>query len=106
MTDLLPLATAVIVVVGVSSESCNSFVGRMHAMAKRRTYGGRRSKGERDLLATRLPLEEADRIRDLAEERGMTNTDFLAALVRLGLEHLDEIPAPTTQKELPLDKAS
>jgi hypothetical protein len=85
-------------------EGCNSFIGMMLAMAKRRPYGGRRSKGPRDLMATRLPIEEADRIRDLAEERGMTNTDFLAELLRIGLRHLDELQA--TQKELPLSKAS
>jgi hypothetical protein len=62
--------------------------------------------GERDLLGTRLPIHEADQLRDLADQYGMTNNDFLAELLRIGLRHLDEFPENgSTQKELPL-KAS
>jgi hypothetical protein len=60
-------------------------------------------------MATRLPLDEADRIRDLADELGMTNSDTLAALLRIAMRHLQEMPVPATaatQKELPLSKAS
>lgn len=39
----------------------------------------------------------------------MSNSDFLAALIRVGLRHLDEAPAPlpkTNEQELPLSHAS
>jgi len=75
-------------------------------MPKRlKRQGGRRSLGERALLGTRLPIQEADYLRDLADEYGMTNSDFLAALLRIALRHLDEMPPTVAQKELPL-KAS
>jgi len=77
-------------------------------MAQRRSSGaGRRSKGPRDLMATRLPLAEADRLRDLADELRMTNSDTIAALLRIAMKHLDELPVVANeQKELPLSKAS
>jgi hypothetical protein len=77
-------------------------------MAERRGRGGRPSKGQRDLFVTRPPMEDADKLRDLADELGMTLSDTLAALLRIGLRHLGELPAPssTKQKELPLIQAS
>lgn len=76
-------------------------------MAQRRSSGaGRRSKGPRDLMATRLPLEEADRLRDLADELRMTNSDTIAALLRIAMKHLGELPVANDQEELPLSKAS
>ena len=65
-------------------------------MAVRRGHsnGGRRSKGERRLVVTRVPTEVADRVAAAADERGMTVSDYLAALVYsdLGLP-----PPPSTQ---------
>jgi hypothetical protein len=77
-------------------------------MAQRRPrQGGRQSKGPRDLLATRLPMDEADWLRDLADEIGMTNSDTIAVLLRIARKHLDELPSGVgEQKELPLHRAS
>lgn len=43
--------------------------------------GGRRSKGERRLVATRLATDVADRVADAVEQRGITVSDYLAALI-------------------------
>ena len=52
-------------------------------MAVRRGHsnGGRRSKGERRLLVTRLATEVADRAAVAAAQRGMTVSDYLATRV-------------------------
>ena len=74
-------------------------------MAVRRGHsnGGRRSKGERRLLVTRLATEVADRAAVAAEQRGMTISDYLATLVYsdLGLP-LPPITQPADQPQLPL----
>ena len=76
-------------------------------MAKRPAGPGRPSKGQRHLMATRLPIDVADAVRDLAESRDWSYTDTLAALIALGLDHVtDLLPASTQQEELPLTKAS
>ena len=75
-------------------------------MAVRRGHsnGGRRSKGERRLVVTRLATDIADRVAAAAEERGMTVSDYLATLVYSDLD----IPLPptgappTSQAQLPL----
>ena len=65
-------------------------------MAVRRGHsnGGRRSKGERRLVVTRLATDIADQVAEAGAQRGMTVSDYLAALVYsdLGLP----LP-PTTQ---------
>lgn len=57
----------------------------------------------------RLPTHTSARaVREIAERRGLTYTDTIAELVRIGLEHFDEFALPTThdqQEALPL-KAS
>jgi hypothetical protein len=52
-------------------------------MAVRRGHsnGGRRSKGERRLVVTRLATDIADQVAEAAAQRGMTVSDYLAALV-------------------------
>ena len=64
--------------------------------------GGRRSKGDRRLVVTRLAPEIADRVVAAAEQRAMTVSDYLATLVYSDLG----IPPPaatlTNQAELPL----
>lgn len=58
-------------------------------------------------MATRLFTPTAARVRDLAELYDWTYSDVLAALVAIGLNHLDELPAaPIEQEELPLNRAS
>ncbi len=65
-------------------------------MAVRRGHsnGGRRSKGERRLVVTRLATDIADQVAEAATQRGMTVLDYLATLVYsdLGLP-----PPPSTQ---------
>lgn len=55
---------------------------------------GRRHKGHRTLVQTRLPRSEADFVTALADERGEYRADLVAALLRVALEHLDELPEP------------
>ncbi len=58
-------------------------------------------------MATRLLAPTAALVRDLAETRDWTYSDTLAALVSIGLNHRDELPAEAAeQEELPLNKAS
>ena len=74
-------------------------------MAVRRGHsnGGRRSKGERRLVVTRLPTEIAGRVALAADERGMTVSDHLATLVysNLGLP-VPPSTQPADQAQLPL----
>jgi hypothetical protein len=74
-------------------------------MAVRRGHsnGGRPSKGERRVLVTRLATEVADRAAVAAEQRGMTVSDYLAALVYsdLGLP-VPPSTQPADQPQLPL----
>jgi hypothetical protein len=59
-------------------------------------------------LGTRVSPELAQRYRELAAEYGLSQSDFIAALLHIGARHLDELdPAPAiNQEELPLNKAS
>jgi hypothetical protein len=74
-------------------------------MAVRRGHsnGGRRSKGERRLVVTRLATEIADQVAEAAARRGMTVSDYLATLVYADLG-LPPPPAtqPADQPPLPL----
>ena len=74
-------------------------------MAVRRghSYGGRRSKGERRLVVTRLATDIADQVAAAAEQRGLTVSDYLATLVYsdLGLP-LPPSTQPADQDQLPL----
>jgi hypothetical protein len=83
-----------------ASAACNCFSATMCDM-------GRRSRGPRELLGTRLAPAEAKRYRDLAEEHGLSISDFIAELLRISVRHIDELPAPALdQEELPLSQAS
>lgn len=72
--------------------------------------GGRPHKGTRKLVHTRLPVDEAEEIDGLADERGETRNDYVAALLRLGLKHRHELPPPAQtvldQGRLALEQAS
>ena len=74
-------------------------------MAVRRGHsnGGRRSKGERRLVVTRLATDIADQVAAAAEQRGLTVSDYLATLVYsdLGLPAPPSTP-PAAQAQLPL----
>ena len=83
-----------------ASAGCNSFTARIWRM-------GRRHRGPRELLGTRVPPELAQHYRELASEYGLSQSDFIAALLRIGAQHLDELAAPAPdQEELPLSQAS
>ena len=74
-------------------------------MAVRRGHsnGGRRSKGERRLVVTRLATDIADQVAEAAAQRGMTVSDYLAALVYSDLGLPPPLPAPRAdQAQLPL----
>jgi hypothetical protein len=74
-------------------------------MARQRgnNNGGRRSKGERRLVGTRVVTDIADRVDDVVEQRGITVSDYLAALVYsdLGIP-LPPAAEPGSQTQLPL----
>lgn len=53
-------------------------------------------------MITALKVEEAERIRDMADAANVTYSDLLAGLIRVGLDHLDEVPAELLPKEEPL----
>jgi hypothetical protein len=68
---------------------------------------GRRSRGPRELLGTRVPPALAQHYRDLANEYGLSQSDFIAELLLIAEQHLDELPAlAPNQEELPLSQAS
>lgn len=76
------------------------------AMAKRQPGPGRPSKGDRTLMATRLPNPDSDRVREIAAAYDWSYSETLAALVAIALNHCAELPALDQQEELPLSKAS
>ena len=67
--------------------------------------GGRRSKGDRRLVGSRMPIPDADKLAAVAEAYGMTVSDYVATLVKAHLStvELDQI---TNQEALPIAKAS
>lgn len=71
---------------------------------------GRRHKGARTLVQTRLPDHRAEYVTNLAEERGEYRADLVAMLLDIALEHLDELPEPAhsqdEQGRFPLAEAS
>ncbi len=52
-------------------------------MARRGSNGGRPSKGDRELFATRLPVELAEMVRDDADRSDLSLSEHLANLVAL-----------------------
>jgi len=69
---------------------------------------GRPSKGDRDVLYTRVPRPVGDAIRALSDQTGMAISDVVAALAAKGLgmpEWAPQPPHPYDQQELPLKTA-
>jgi len=69
---------------------------------------GRPSKGDRDVLYTRVPRPVGDAIRALSDQTGMAISDVIAALAAKGLgmpEWAPQPPHPYDQQELPLKTA-
>lgn len=75
-------------------------------MNRRKTgTGGRPGKGDRDLLATRVPLELGNAIRDEAEAYGLTLTDYLGTVLASyhGFDELGQLPhRRRAAEELPM----
>lgn len=67
---------------------------------------GRPSHGPREMLGTRVRPEVKEHYVRLAAQYGLSQSDFLAALLRIGERHLDELDDIAHQEELPLTQAS
>jgi hypothetical protein len=50
-------------------------------------------------MITALTVDEAERIRDMGDAAKCTYSDRLAGLIRIGLNHLDELPPKLLPKE-------
>lgn len=85
------------------NRNCYRFNGRMASLGNR--GGGRRSKGDRRLVGSRMPIPDAEKLSAVAEAHGMTVSDYVATLVKAHLStvELDQI---TNQEALPIAKAS
>ena len=77
-------------------------------MPPQRTYGGRKSKGDRQPLLSRVPSPIADAVRDCAEERGMTLSDYIASVLArdVGLSELVPQASIHHDEELPINKVA
>lgn len=73
-----------------------------HLMSNAR--GGRRSKGQRELLGTRAPVPLAEAARSKAAELGLNVNDYLATLIAHDTNMLEFAPRPAdpTRLELPI----
>lgn len=67
--------------------------------------GGRRSKGDRRLVGSRMPIPDADKLAAVAEAHGKTVSDYVATLVKNHLSTV-ELEQVTNQEALPIAKAS
>jgi hypothetical protein len=70
---------------------------------------GRPSRGPRGLVWGRIPEEHHEAIERLMASGNAYKTDVVAALIAVGLQHLDEVDISRTtgeQEELPLASAS
>ena len=59
--------------------------------------GGRRSKGERHLVGSRLPVDRARELFERAEAQGVSVSDYVA---RILIEHLEAEPRPQPREVL------
>ena len=77
-------------------------------MPPKRTYGGRKSKGDRQPLLSRVPSPIADAVRDCADERGMTLSDYIASVLArdVGLSALVPQASIHHNEELPITKVA
>lgn len=67
--------------------------------------GGRRSKGERRLVGTRMSIPDADKLAAVAEAEGMTVSDYVAGLVTKHLRNI-QLDNISNQEALPIPRAS
>jgi hypothetical protein len=82
---------------------CNRLNTFMAISGNRR--GGRRSKGERHLVGARMPVQDANKLRTVAEAEGSTVSDYVARIMH---EHLMTIDVNSLhgQEALPISRAS
>lgn len=76
-------------------------------MVIKRGAGGRPNKGERDLIASRLPTELGDAVRMAADEHGMTISDYVAKILAEALslpQFAPEAHLASDQGEFPIAK--
>lgn len=76
-------------------------------MVTKRGQGGRPSKGARDMIATRPPVEVGDAVRIAADKQGMTISDYVAKILAEvhGLpQFAPKTPPVSDQGELPIVK--
>jgi len=81
---------------------------QVHRFNERMARTGRPSKGDRDVLYTRVPRPVGDAIREISEQTGMAISDVVAALAARSLGMTDLAPQPPRsfdQQELPLKTA-
>ncbi len=74
-------------------------------MTGQRATRGRPSKGPRDTLLSRVPVPLGDVVRDRAAERGMTVSDYVAAVMALNVGMPDVAslrPVQSPHSELPI----
>jgi len=62
---------------------------------------GRPGKGDRKLVAARHPRDQADAIEELARTCGVTLTEVMVAITRVGLAHINEAKLPSRREVLP-----
>jgi hypothetical protein len=72
---------------------------------KGHSKGGRRSKGERHIVTSRMPLADAEKLFAVAEARGFSVSDYVAKLAREHLMTID-LEEVTRQEALPIARAS
>ena len=80
----------------------------LQTMPPQRSYGGRKSKGDRQPLISRVPSPIADAVRDRAEERGMTLSDYIASVLArdVGLATLAPQASIRHDEELPISQVA
>lgn len=80
----------------------------MNGTRRRPGSGGRPSKGDRHLFATRIPVPVAEAVMEAAEALGLSYSEFLALLAAeaMGMPELAPHPRPVNQEELPLNKTA
>lgn len=78
-------------------EVSDTSVTRVHGMP-------RPSKGDRDIMVTRPARAVGDAVRARAAARGVSISEYIAAVLAsdAGLAHLAPLPAPRDEAELPM----
>lgn len=61
---------------------------------------GRPSKGDRHAFMTRIPMRDAKEVIESSDALDVYYSDYIAALVEIGLRHRDELPAHLQPKEV------